>query len=107
MNIYYILLPKWFIVKYISIFINAGLLETDANAIFNYPNANVQGSYINEHYLQSLDGNLHKQQPVSVTENTSSIVRDPKKGKAPAIAEDLFLISEKNNSELHVFVIFC
>ena len=73
----------------------------------NYPNANVQGSYINEHYLQSLDGNLHRQQGVSVTENTSSIVRDPKKGKAPAIAEDLFLINEKNNSELHVFVIFC
>ena len=107
MNTYYILLPKWFIVKYISIFINAGLLETNANAILNYPNANVQRTYINEHYLQSLDGNLHGQQGISVTENNSSIVRDPTKGKSPVIVEDLFLTNQKNNSELHNFVIFC
>ena len=67
----------------------------------------MQQTYINKHHLQRLDGNLHGQQAISVTENNSSIVRDPKKGKSPVTAEDLFLNNQKNNSELHEFVIFC
>ena len=61
-------------------------------------------NYNNEHCLQGLDKNLHQQQPMAVRENTPSIVRDPKKGKAPA---DLFQNSKKNNGEFHVFIIFC
>ena len=46
-NIHYSLLHKCFIVKDISIFVDARLLQTDANAILNYSHAKVQTSYIN------------------------------------------------------------
>lgn len=96
-NVYHILLCKWFIIKDISIFIDAEFIETDGNASFDTAYPNVPSTSVNKHCLKSLDKNLHKQQAVAVNEGSPNILQDPRKGKAPATHTDLLQNSKKNN----------